>query len=68
MGQLQVFQHLHHRVSEGEEKGQEIENIYEKIMKGNFPDLVKETDMQVQETQSLKQDGCKEAHSKTHQN
>ena len=48
----------------GEEKGQEIWNIFEKIMKENVPNLVKEIDMQVQEAQSPKQDGCKEAHSK----
>ena len=35
-------------------------------MKENFPNLVKEIDMQVQEAQSLKQDGCKEAHYETH--
>ena len=34
-----------------EEKEQEIGNLLEKIMKENFPDLVKEIDMQVQETQ-----------------
>ena len=49
-----------------EEKEQEIGNLFEKIMKENFPNLVKEMDMQVQEAQSLKLDGCKEAHSKKH--
>ena len=43
-------------------------NTFEKIMKENFPNLVKETDMQVQGAQSPKHDGCKEAHSKTHYN
>ena len=38
-------------VPEGEEKEQEIGNPLEKIMKENFPNLVKETDMQVQEAQ-----------------
>ena len=37
-------------------------------MKENFPNVVKETDIQVWEAQSPKQDGCKEAHSKTHHN
>ena len=37
-------------------------------MKENFPNLAKEIDMQVQEAQSLKQGGHKEAHSKTHHN
>ena len=34
---------------EGEEEEQEIENLSEKIMKENFPNLVKEIDVQVQE-------------------
>ena len=29
------------RVPEGEEEGQETENLFEKIMKENFPDLAK---------------------------
>ena len=48
------------------EKEQEIVNLFEQIMKENFPNLLKEIDMQVQEAKSPKQDGCKEAHSKTH--
>ena len=40
-------------VPEGEEEEQEIENLYEKIMKENFPNLVKEIDMQVQEAQRV---------------
>ena len=38
---------------EGEEKEHEIGNLFEKIMKQNFPNLVKEIDMQVQEAQSF---------------
>ena len=34
---------------EGEEKEQEMGNLSEKIVKENFPNLVKEIDMQVQE-------------------
>ena len=49
---------------EGEEKEQEIGNLSEKIIKENFPNLVKEIDMQVQEAESPKQDGYKEALSK----
>ena len=37
----------------GEEKEQEIENLFENIMKENFPSLVKEIDMQVQEAQRV---------------
>ena len=54
-------------VPEGEGKEQEIRNLSEKTVKENFPNLVKEIDIQVQEAQSPKQDGCKEAHSKTSQ-
>ena len=36
---------------EGEEKEQEIGNLFEKIMKKTFPNLMKEIDMQVQEAQ-----------------
>ena len=38
---------------EGEEKEQEIGNLPEKIMQENFPILVKEIDMQVQEAQRV---------------
>ena len=31
---------------EGEEQEQEIENLFEQIMKENFPNLAKETDFQ----------------------
>ena len=41
-------------VPEGEEEEQEIENLFEKIMKENFPNLVKEIDFQeVQEAQRV---------------
>ena len=38
---------------EGEEKEQEIGNLFEKIVKENFPNLVKEIDMQVEEAQRV---------------
>ena len=37
----------------GEEEEQEIENLFEKIMKENFHNLVKEIDIQVQEAQRV---------------
>ena len=40
-------------VPEGEEKEQEIGTLYVKIMKENFPNLVKEIDMQVQKSQRV---------------
>ena len=38
---------------EGEEEEQEIGNLFEQITKENFPNLVKEIDMQVQEAQRV---------------
>ena len=38
---------------EGKEKEQEIGNLFENIMKENFPNLVKEIDMQIQEAQRV---------------
>ena len=40
-------------VPKGEEKEKEIGNLFEKIMKENFLNLVKEIDMQVQEAQRI---------------
>ena len=49
-----------------EEEEQEIENLFEKIMKENFSNLAKEIDFQeVQETQGV---GSKEEHTKAHHN
>ena len=42
-------------VTDGEEEEQKIENLFEQIMKENFPNLAKEMDFQeVQEAQSPK--------------
>ena len=38
---------------EREEKEQEIDNAFEKLMKEKFPNLVKETDIRAQETQRV---------------
>ena len=43
-------------VPEGEEKEKEIGNLFEKIMKENFPNLIKEIDMQVLEAQRVPND------------
>ena len=58
LGNLQdIFKHsniLIIGVPEGEEEEQKIENLVEKIMKENFPNLAKETDFQeVQEAQRV---------------
>ena len=56
-------------VPEGEEEDQNIENLFEQIMKENFPNLAKEVvPRSPGSTESPKQDGCKEAQSKTHHN
>ena len=48
-------------VPEEEEEEQQIENLFEQIMKKNFPNLAKEIDFQeVQEAQSPKEVGPKE--------
>ena len=54
-------------VVKGEKEEQEIENLFENIMKENFPNLAKEIDFQeVQETQSPKEVEPKEALIKAH--
>ena len=56
-------------VPKGEEEEQEIENLFEQIMKENFPNLVKEIDFQeVQEAQRAPEVGPKEKHTKAHHN
>ena len=40
-------------VPEGEEKEQEMGNLFENIIKEKFPNLVKEIDIQVQEAQRV---------------
>ena len=54
---------------EEEEEEQKIKNLFEQIMKENFPNLAKEIDFQeVQEAQSPKQVGPKEAQTKERHN
>ena len=40
-------------IPKGEEREKGIENVFEEIMAENFPNLKKETDMQVQEAQRV---------------
>ena len=53
-------------VPEGEEEEQEIENLFEKIMKENFPYLAKELDMQVQDAQRVPMKLDPRRNTKTH--
>ena len=55
-------------IPEGEESEQGIKKLFEEIMTENFPNLMKEKDTQVQETQSPKQVGPKEAYTETYHN
>ena len=52
-------------VSEGEEREKGTENLFEDAIAENLPNLEKETDIQVQEVESYKQDQLKEDHGKT---
>ena len=54
-------------IPEGEEE-QGIENLFEKVMMENFPNLRGEKVTQIQETESPKHEEHKEAHCKTHHN
>ena len=65
------FKHSNIRIigmPEGKKEEQEIENLFESIMKENFPNLAKEIDFQeIQEAQSPKEVGSsKEEHTKAH--
>ena len=52
---------------EGEEEEQEIENLFENIMKKNFPNLEKEIDFQeVQEAQRVPKNLCPRKHTARH--
>ena len=55
-------------IPEEEEDEQGIENLFEKAMMENFPNLIREKVTQIHETQSPKQETPKEAHCKTHHN
>ena len=51
-----------------EEEEQGIENLFEKVMMENFPNLRREKVTQIQEKESPKQEEHKEAHCQTHHN
>ena len=58
LGQLQTYQHSHRgsarrRREREREREQGIENIFEKIMTENFPNMEKKLDIHVQEAQSF---------------
>ena len=55
-------------IPEGEEEEQGIENLFEKVMMENFPNLMREKVTEIQETQIPKQEEPKKDHCKTHHN
>ena len=58
-------------VPEGEEQEQEIENLFEQIMKGNFPKLAKEINKTSRKSRKLREsqrDWTKEEYTKGHHN
>ena len=57
---------MHYRGPGRREREKGPENLSEEITAENFPNLMKETDIQVQVTQSPKQDEPKETHTKVH--
>ena len=66
-----IFKHSNIRiigVPEGEEEEQKIENLFEQIMKENFPNLAKEKRLPGSpgSSESPKEAGPKEEHTKAH--
>ena len=51
--QINDLEHKEAKNNQSEEKEQEIGNLFEKIIKENLPNLVKEIDVQVQEAQRI---------------
>ena len=56
------------RVPEEKEQQQEMENLFEQIMKENFPNLAKELSGSPGSSESPKEAGHKEEHTKAHHN
>ena len=54
-------------IPEGDEE-QGMENLFEKVIMEDFPNLMREKVTQIQETQSPNQEEPKEAHLETHHN
>ena len=55
-------------IPEGDEEEQGIENLFEKVKKETFPNLMRESHTNPGNTESPSQEEPKEAHSKTHHN
>ena len=55
-------------IAEGKQSKQRIENLLEKMMNENFPNMVKEKDTSPRSSESTKHVGPKEAYIETHRN
>ena len=55
-------------IPEREEEDQGIENLIEKVMRENFPNLKRKSHTNTGNTKSPNQEETKEAHFKTHHN
>ena len=55
-----------HIIGVPEEEEQRIENLFDKVMMGNFPNLMREEVTQIQEAERPNQEEPKETHCKTH--
>ena len=54
-------------ITEGEEE-QGIENLFEKVMRENFPNLMREKVTKIQESRESQARGTQRGHCKTHHN
>ena len=55
-------------IPEGEEEEQGIESLFEKVMKENFLNVMREKVMRVQEAEGPNQDESKQGNTKTYHN
>ena len=51
------------QIPEGEEEDRGIENLFEKVMRENFPNLMREKVIQIQETQDLTEEPKSRRHN-----
>ena len=63
-----MYQHSNHRGARGEEKEQEIESLFEKMIKENFPNLVKKVDIKFRKYRVPNKMDAKRDHTTTHRN
>ena len=55
-------------IPEGDKEQQDLENLFEKVMMENFPNLMREKKTQIQEHRESQARGTQRGHCKTHNN